>query len=175
VRDQDLELSLDGIDVRATVDPGLPLLDVLRDVFAKTGTHAGCRNGDCGACTVLIDGEPYKSCLVPTGRVQHRTIETIQGLAGPNGELTAVQQAMWDHTAFQCGFCLAGPVLCATALARRGGSIAAADIEQALRGNLCRCTGYQQMRTALIAAIGHPDKSTKPTGAQPHDQGEATK
>jgi carbon-monoxide dehydrogenase small subunit len=129
-------------------DGAKALVDMLRDDLQLSGPHTGCRNGDCGACTVLVDGEPMKSCLVPCGRVDGREVETLEGLATPDA-LHPVQQAFWDANAFQCGFCLSGSVLCAVALLRAEPSPSAIQIDDALTGNLCRCTGYQQIRAGV--------------------------
>ncbi|WP_236787875.1 (2Fe-2S)-binding protein [Amycolatopsis sp. GM8] len=148
-----VDFTLDGAATSITVtEAAITLLDILRQQLGKTGTRAGCRNGDCGACTVLIDGEAYKSCLVPAWRVTGTTVETIQGLA-PNGEpLHPVQQAFRNEDGFQCGFCLAGSVLCLVSLLRTNPDPTDQSIVDSLVGNLCRCTGYQQIMTAARAA-----------------------
>jgi len=126
------------------------LAEVLRTDLGLTGTHLGCRNGDCGACTVLIDGDPFKSCLVPAGRVRGHTVETIENLA-TGDQIHPVQQQFWDANAFQCGFCLAGQLLCTVATLRARPAAGPQDLHEALAGNLCRCTGYQQVRQAITA------------------------
>jgi carbon-monoxide dehydrogenase small subunit len=146
--DVTMELSVNHTAKVVRTDGGKALVDLLRDDLDLTGTHVGCRNGDCGACTVLVDGEPVKSCLVPCARAEGREVETLEGLA--TGEaLHPVQQAFWDANAFQCGFCLSGSVLCTVALLRAEPSPSAEEIEDALAGNLCRCTGYQQIRAGV--------------------------
>ncbi|MGW4984288.1 (2Fe-2S)-binding protein [Streptomyces mirabilis] len=151
-----LTMELDHQTRSAHVDPGRPLADVLRAEFGRTGTHLGCRTGDCGACTVLVDDEPYKACLVPCARVDGHRVETVQGLAAQD-EVHPVQEAFWEANGFQCGFCLAGPLLCTVAMLRNRAPIAdeAIDqaVDQAIAGNLCRCTGYQQIRVAVRTAI----------------------
>jgi aerobic-type carbon monoxide dehydrogenase small subunit (CoxS/CutS family) len=141
--------TVDGVAVTLPVDGGRALADVLRADLGRYGTHLGCRNGDCGACTVLLDGEPYKSCLVPVGRVAGREVETLEGLDGPDG-LHPVQEQFLAAGAFQCGFCLAGQVLCTVAALRR--EPVPDDLDAELDGNLCRCTGYQQISVAVAAA-----------------------
>jgi len=132
------------------------LLDILRIRLGKTGTHVGCRNGDCGACTVLIDGDPYKSCVVPAWRVEGCEVETIQGLLDEDGSLHHVQRSFRDEVGFQCGFCLAGPIMCTVALLRADPNPSEQAIVDSLAGNLCRCTGYQQiMRAARSAAAAN--------------------
>lgn len=132
------------------------LVDVLRKQLRKTGTHVGCRNGDCGACTVLINGDAYKSCLVPAWRVEGLAVETIQGIASTDGVLHPVQQAFRDEDGFQCGFCLAGPVMCMVSLLRADPAPSEDSIVASLTGNLCRCTGYQQIMTAARSAASNP-------------------
>jgi carbon-monoxide dehydrogenase small subunit len=144
-------LIVNGTQFDADYDPGAPLVDVLRDDIGLKGTHVGCRNGDCGACTVLIDGAPYKSCIVPAGRVAGQRIETLDGLADGD-DLHPVQQHFWTANAFQCGFCLAGQVLCTVAALRDNPAADPAERSSALAGNLCRCTGYQQIIVAASSA-----------------------
>lgn len=151
-RHRPLSFQLDGDEVEVSVDHGRTLLEVLRHDLAKTGTHAGCRNGDCGACTVLIDGAPFKTCLVPAGRVEGASLQTVEGLADGE-ELHPVQEAFWKHNAFQCGFCTPGHMLCAVALLREEAKPSNGQIRDAIAGNLCRCTGYQQ----IVAAIESVD------------------
>jgi aerobic-type carbon monoxide dehydrogenase small subunit (CoxS/CutS family) len=146
--------TINGRPVAFTAPAATPLVDVLRDELGLTGTHVGCRNGDCGACTVLIDGRPFKSCLVPAGRVRQCHVRTIEGI-GAEGELTAVQQAFWDANAFQCGFCLAGTLLCATAALDHDPNATAEDLADAQAGNLCRCGGYRKILEASLAAPAH--------------------
>jgi aerobic-type carbon monoxide dehydrogenase small subunit (CoxS/CutS family) len=154
------------------VDAGSALVDVLRDDLHLTSARVGCRNGDCGACTVLVDGDPVKSCLLPCGRVDGREIETLEGLAGPAG-LHPVQQAFWDANAFQCGFCLSGSVLCTVAMLRAEPDPTTAQIDDALAGNLCRCTGYQRIRAGARDAARrlHPDDQPATTPAPTTEKG----
>ncbi|WP_018332125.1 (2Fe-2S)-binding protein [Actinomycetospora chiangmaiensis] len=142
--------TVDGVQLTLAVDGGRALVDVLRQDLSLYSTHLGCRNGDCGACTVLVDGTPLKSCLVPVGRIGGRVVETLEGLEGDDGALHPVQEEFLDAGAFQCGFCLAGHVLCTVAALRR--DPVPADLSAELDGNLCRCTGYQQIATAVHAA-----------------------
>lgn len=169
-----LALLLDGEQVNVDVDHGRSLVDVLRLDLGKRGTHLGCGNGDCGACTVLIDGDTYKACLVPCGRADTRRVDTVEGLAD-KGVLHPVQQAFWDANAFQCGFCLPGHLLCTVALSRTAGPATAAEVDEAIAGNLCRCTGYQQIRRAALAATsttGHRPVADRepPPDPVPHDR-----
>ena len=147
-----LKLLVNGRRVEVDVDRGKPLVDVIRDDLRMLGTHVGCRNGDCGSCTVLVDGEPIKSCLVPAHRVAGLAIETLEGLA-EGANLHPVQRVFWESNAFQCGFCLAGHVLCTVALSRKNPDANLAEVKEALAGNLCRCTGYQQIVSAAVEAV----------------------
>ncbi len=147
-----LRFTVNGTAREVTTDPGRALVDVLRTGLGLVGTHVGCRNGACGACTVLVDGASFKSCLVPVARVAGQAVETLEGLADED-ELHPVQQAFWDHNGFQCGFCLAGHILCTVELMRATQAAAPEDIAEALRGNLCRCTGYEQILAAARSAL----------------------
>ena len=127
------------------------LLDLLRSGLHLRGTHAGCRNGDCGACTIRLDGEIVKSCLVLAASVDGSEITTVEGL-GTRERLSPVQQAFWDHDGFQCGFCLPGQLFAAEDLLATNPEPSEAEIRHALQGNLCRCTGYQKMVEAIQSA-----------------------
>ena len=126
------------------------LLDVLREDLGKTGTKEGCGEGECGACSVLIDGEVVDSCLVAVGQVEDRTVITVEGLAD-GGRLTALQQAFIEHGAAQCGICTPGMLLAAHAVLQRAARPSALDVREALAGNLCRCTGYTKIIEAVLA------------------------
>lgn len=155
-----MHLTVNGRVEEVSVDPGKPLVDLLRDDLQLRGTHVGCRNGDCGACTVLIDGTPYKSCLMPSHRAAGCAVETLEGLA-PEGELHPVQKIFWESNAFQCGFCLSGNILCTVALLRNKPEAGLADVKEALAGNLCRCTGYQQIMAAAMTACDHSRQTSQ--------------
>src|SRR4051794_26860940 len=130
------------------VQPLATLQQVLRDQLGQTGVKEGCRQGGCGSCTVLVDGEPMLSCLVPVEDVVSRRVTTIETLSG-NGVLTPVQQAFLAAGGFQCGYCTPGMVLIATALLERNASLTREQIIEALAGNVCRCTGYEPIVTAI--------------------------
>jgi len=149
---EDRTTRVNGVELPLTGDPGTPLVDVLRDEMSVRSVHVGCRNGDCGACTVLLDGEPVKSCLVPCHRAAGKDVVTLAGLA-PAGSLHPVARAFWETNGFQCGFCLPGMVLCTVALAEGDGSRDEVAIREALAGNLCRCTGYQNVLVAAERAL----------------------
>jgi len=146
-----IHLVVNGKDCPEDVEPGLLLLDLLRDRLALKGTHAGCLTGDCGACTVLLDGRSAKSCTVLAATVDGASVITIEGLGTPDA-LHPVQQAFWDQHGFQCGFCLPGMVLAAVELLGEDPEPSEAEIRHALSGTLCRCTGYQNQVAAVLAA-----------------------
>ena len=128
------------------------LIDVLRETFRLTGTKEGCGEGECGACTVLLDGEPVNSCLIPVCQADGRKVETVEGLGTPQ-KLSRLQQAFMEHGGAQCGICTPGMLVTGTAYMKAGGSAKDADIREALAGNLCRCTGYQHIIQSVAAAI----------------------
>ena len=127
------------------------LLELLRDDFGLTGTKCGCEIGECGACTVLLDGEPVNACLVLAPQIGGREVATIEGLA-PRGQLHLLQEVFMDHDAVHCGFCSPGILLSAKALLDRNPHPTEAEIRTAISGNLCRCTGYQQIVDAVQQA-----------------------
>lgn len=131
--------------------PMARLLDVLREQIHLTGTKEGCGEGECGACTVIIDGRIVNSCLVPLAQVNGAEITTIEGVA-QNGELHAVQQAFIDHGGAQCGICTPGMVLAAVDLLKRNPQPSESEIRNGLAGNLCRCTGYMKIFESVVRA-----------------------
>jgi isoquinoline 1-oxidoreductase subunit alpha len=131
-----------------------PLLWVLRDHLGLVGTKFGCGVAQCGACTVHVDGEPVLSCSVPAAAVAGREITTIEGLAGADGTLHPLQQAWVDEDVAQCGYCQAGQIMRAAALLRDKPQPTAADIDEAMAPNLCRCGTYLRIRKAVVAAAG---------------------
>ena len=131
--------------------PMARLLDVLREQLHLTGTKEGCGEGECGACTVIIDGQIVNSCLVPLAQVNGAEITTIEGVAG-DGELHAVQQAFIDHGGAQCGICTPGMVLAAVDLLKRNPQPNETEIRNGLAGNLCRCTGYMKIFESVVKA-----------------------
>jgi len=148
----ELTLSVNGTLTELSVAPGDRLLDVLRGPLGLTGTKEGCGHGECGACTVLVDGRAVNACLYPAVEAEGKEITTIEGLLGPGGHLSSVQQAFVDHGGIQCGFCSPGMIMAATALLNDNPSPSEADIRDALAGNLCRCTGYVQIVDSVKAA-----------------------
>ena len=142
---------VNGTERRAAVEPRLTLADFLRDRCHLTGTHLGCEHGVCGACTVLLDGEAVRSCLVFAVQADGAEVTTIEGIA-VDGELSPVQAAFRDQHGLQCGFCTPGFVLSATAFLRDNPDPTDDEIRTGLSGNLCRCTGYQGILNAIRAA-----------------------
>ena len=135
------------------------LSDFIRHQAGLTGTHVGCEHGVCGACTIQLDGEPVRSCLMLAVQANERSLRTVEGLAGPDGELSALQRAFTEHHALQCGFCTAGFLMSADALLRRRpGALTEAEIREELAGNLCRCTGYEGIVAAVSAAARQPGR-----------------
>lgn len=137
------------------VEPELNLLEFLRETLDLTGAKNGCGIGVCGACTVLINNEPKRSCILKVKDIAGKQILTIEGLANPDGTLHPLQQAFVDCGAIQCGFCTPGMVLSAHAFLLKIPSPTRAQARQAIKGNLCRCTGYQQIIDAIITASEH--------------------
>lgn len=135
------------------VDPRRSLADVIRDDVGLTGTHLGCEHGVCGACTILLDGEPVRACLMLAVQADGATITTIEGLASDDGTLHPVQQGMYDAMSFQCAFCSPGFVMSAVALLRDNPTPNATEIREELSGNLCRCTGYQSIVDGVETAV----------------------
>ena len=154
----DLTFQLNGRAVNLKVSPDLLLVDLIRDVLGLKGTKIGCREGECGACTVLLDGEPVNSCILPALKAQGRSVVTIEGLTGSDGVLDPIQQAFIDAGAVQCGFCTPGMILNAKALLGRNPNPDEEEIRMALSGVLCRCTGYQKIVQAVQTAAGRPNK-----------------
>lgn len=138
-------------EVEAMVRPLTTLQSVLREQLGLTAAKEGCRQGGCGSCTVLLDGEPVLSCLLPAEDVEGRQITTLETLTAP-GEINPVQRAFLDGLAFQCGYCTPGMVVVATALLARNGDPTRDEIRDALGGNVCRCTGYAPIVDAVEAA-----------------------
>jgi aerobic-type carbon monoxide dehydrogenase small subunit (CoxS/CutS family) len=154
-----ITLCVNGKQRDTEVDDGDLLVEVLRERLGLTGTHIGCLNGDCGACTVRIDERIAKSCLVLAASVDGASVTTIEAIAGPDDALSRVQQAFWDLDAFQCGFCLPGHLFVAEDLLARTPNPTETDIRDALVGNLCRCTGYAR----IVAAIKTAASAIEPT------------
>ena len=143
-----ITFTINGARERLDVPSNMTLLQMLRDRLALTGTKNGCEAGECGACTVLVDGEPVNSCMMLAVEVDGKGVLTVEGLA-PEGELSPLQGAFIEHNAVQCGFCTPGMLISAHALLRRNPHPTEQDIKEALVGNLCRCTGYVRIVDAI--------------------------
>ena len=146
-----VDLLVNGEKRRVVVEPRKLLSDTLREDCGLTGTHVGCEHGVCGACTVLVDGRPARSCLIYAVQMTGSAITTIEGIA-PAGRLTPLQQALHEAHGLQCGFCTPGIVLTMEAWLAENPAPREAEIREALSGNLCRCTGYQNIVAAVTAA-----------------------
>jgi 2-furoyl-CoA dehydrogenase 2Fe-2S iron sulfur subunit len=146
-------LEVNGRALAGEAEPRTLLSDFLRHELGLTGTHVGCEHGVCGACTVLLDGEPVRSCLMLAVQAQGRSLATVEGMAGPGGELSPLQAAFREHHALQCGFCTSGMLMSAEALLRAAGGAALSEssIREGLAGNLCRCTGYAGIVAAVLS------------------------
>jgi carbon-monoxide dehydrogenase small subunit len=148
-----VELTVNGETVQMEIDARLTLLDLVRDELGLTGTHAGCEQGACGSCTVLVDGEVIRSCLALAASLSGSQVTTIEAV-GTSDCLHPVQEALWQHHGLQCGFCTPGVVLAAIDLLDRVAAPTEGQVREALSGNLCRCTGYAGM-VAAIVEVGH--------------------
>jgi carbon-monoxide dehydrogenase small subunit len=149
----ELTLTLNGERRTAELEPRLLLVDALRDGFGATGPKFGCGTGDCGACTIRMDGRIVKSCLKLAAAAEGAELQTLEGLA-QGDRLTPLQQAFWDEYAFQCGYCLSGMLFAAEDLLERNPSPSDVEIRAAISGNLCRCTGYDTIVSAIRAVAG---------------------
>jgi aerobic-type carbon monoxide dehydrogenase small subunit (CoxS/CutS family) len=151
MKEQNLTFNLNGSKVSTQISPNLLLVDLLRDVLGLKGTKVGCREGECGACTVLVNGEPINSCILPAMKVAGQEVTTIEGLS-QGDELDPIQQAFLDEGAVQCGFCTPAMVLTAKALLTKNPDPDESQIRQNLSGVLCRCTGYCKIIKAVQKA-----------------------
>ena len=146
---QTVHFNLNGKDVERTVDVRASLTDMLRGDFRMTSVKKGCEVGECGACNVLIDGEAFNSCIYLAVWAEGKHIRTLEGLLGPNGELSDIQQAFVDEAAIQCGFCTPGFILTAVEILESGKEYSDAELRKLLSGHLCRCTGYENILRAV--------------------------
>ena len=147
-----IKLRVNGLDEEVMIEPWWNLARVLRDELNLTGTKIGCETGDCGSCTVLIDGKAVKSCLYLTMKARGKDILTIEGLRGENGELHPLQEAFIEYFAVQCGYCTPGMIMAAKALLDENPNPTEEEVKEGLDGNLCRCTGYIKIIEAVLAA-----------------------
>ena len=149
-----VRVRVNGVEQERPVEVRKNLADFLRDDLDLTGTHVGCEHGVCGACTVLLDGEPVRSCLLLAVQAEGTAVTTIEGLADEE-RLHPLQQAFWDHHGLQCGFCTPGILMTLTAALRDNPDPDEMEVREALAGHLCRCTGYQGMVDAVLAHVRH--------------------
>ncbi|MBX6351714.1 MAG: (2Fe-2S)-binding protein [Thermoflavifilum sp.] len=147
----EITLKVNGKSHRIAVEPRMLLSDVLRHELGLTGTHVGCEQGVCGACTVLVEGEPQRSCLMFAVQAEGREITTVEGLT-PEAGLSPLQAAFERHHALQCGFCTPGMIVTCEALLRSGRPVTEETVREAISGNVCRCTGYQFIVDAVLDA-----------------------
>ncbi len=148
----DVRLHVNGEEHVVPVQPRVTLLDCLRDHLGMTGTHAGCEHGACGACTVQLDGEAVRACLIFAPMAEGYSITTVEGLQPNLSELHVLQESFWDAHALQCGYCTPGMLVAAAGLLARNADPSQAEIREALSANLCRCTGYVQIVEAVRLA-----------------------
>jgi aerobic-type carbon monoxide dehydrogenase small subunit (CoxS/CutS family) len=146
-----ITVEVNGESYEREVDARRLLIHFIRDDLDLTGSHIGCDTGNCGACSVLVDGVLVKSCMMLAIQADGAKVETVEGLA-QDGELTALQQSFSDHHALQCGYCTPGMLMSATALLRQNGSPSEDEIRRGIQGNICRCTGYVNIVEAIKAA-----------------------
>lgn len=149
-----LRMTINGATQNVGVDPRTSLLDLLREHLGMHGTKKGCDHGQCGACTVHVDGHRVASCLTPAVQTEGRAVTTIEGLAPSGGELHAMQEAFIAHDAMQCGYCTPGQIMAAVACVKEGHAGSAAEIREYMSGNLCRCGAYENIVAAIQDASG---------------------
>jgi aerobic-type carbon monoxide dehydrogenase small subunit (CoxS/CutS family) len=157
---RDITVTVNGEAVTAAVEPRLLLADFLRHTLGLTGTHVGCEHGVCGACTVLVDGDSARACLMFAVQADRRSIETVESL-GRIGAMNRLQEAFHEHHALQCGFCTPGMLMTATDLMRKYSLTSDDDIREGLSGNLCRCTGYEHVIKAIRAVVDSEAENTR--------------
>ena len=162
-----VNLRINGVVRSADVQPRKTLLDTLREDFLLNGAHAGCEHGVCGACTVLVDGEPVRSCLMFAVQADGYDITTIEALAPAPGELSVIQDAFCETHGLQCGYCTPAMILAAHALLQRNMTPTREDIVEAISGNICRCTGYGQIIEAIQFAADRLRKANTPRPLAP--------
>ena len=158
-----VSFTVNGREVQVDAPPMKRLLDVLREDLRLTGTKEGCGEGECGACSVLFDGEPVNSCLIPICQCETADLLTVEGLAR-DGQLSPLQQAFWEEGAAQCGICTPGMLIAAQALLNQNPHPSRAQIRESIAGNLCRCTGYTKIIKAIEVAAASGNKKAKGKG-----------
>lgn len=163
MKEQVIEFLINGRPYEISIEPSMTLLEVLRDKLGLTGTKLSCGVGSCGVCTVLVDGKAVNSCLTLAITVKGRSVLTIEGLV-KGAALHPIQKAFIDHGAIQCGFCTPGMIMSAKALLDESPNPTRAEIEKAMEGNLCRCTGYVKISNAILAAAKALEEGEKQHG-----------
>ena len=148
----EISITVNGKSYNESVEPRMTLVDILRDKLALTGTHVGCEHGVCGACSILLDGTPIRSCLTLAVQANGHNVTTVEGLCDENGETGILQDAFRDAHAMQCGYCIPGMLIASEALLRDTPEPSLEDIKEAIGGNICRCTGYVQIVEAIQLA-----------------------
>jgi aerobic-type carbon monoxide dehydrogenase small subunit (CoxS/CutS family) len=161
-----LTLTINGAQRTAEIDTRLLLVEALRECFGTRGPKVGCATGDCGACTVSVDGQITKSCLRLAVSAEGCEVLTLEGLAGPDG-LSPLQEAFWDQHGFQCGFCLSGMLFAARELLERNPAPSDTEIRAAISGNLCRCTGYEGIVASVRSAADVVQRTASAVTAEP--------
>ena len=164
-----VELRINGASRSAELEPRKTLLDALREDFLLNGTHAGCEHGVCGACSVLLDGKPVRSCLIFAVQAEGAEIVTVEGLKPDAEGLSILQDSFCEAHALQCGFCTPGMLIAAQALLTSNTDPTPEEIREAIGGNLCRCTGYKQIVDAIALAARRLRGSNEPAKAAGHD------
>ena len=154
-----ISLTVDDKPQQVMVKAETTLLEVLREKLSFNGVRAGCREGGCGSCSVLVNGELVLACLVPASRVEDCSIETVEGLANGFDELDPIQEAFIENSATQCGFCTSGMIMATKALLQTNTNPSRDDVMEAISGNICRCTGYQPIINAVLDAAKRVSKS----------------
>lgn len=149
-----ITVTVNGREMTGHAEARLTLVDFLRDVLGLTGTHIGCEHGVCGACSVVFDSKPVRSCLMYAVQADGHDITTVEGLEQEDGSLSPLQDAFWENHALQCGYCTPGMLMASHALLAQNPSPTEEEIRHAIGGNLCRCTGYQQIVEAVQMAAG---------------------
>lgn len=158
---QIVNVNVNGVSYVKEVESRTLLSDFIRHELNLTGTHVGCEHGVCGACTVLIDGQPARSCLTLAAQASGKEIQTIESLAGPQGELNTLQKAFWDNQGLQCGFCTPGILMTAEAFLEENPQPSREQIREVLSGHICRCTGYQDIVDSIEAAVNAKAEQNK--------------
>ena len=166
----EIQTQVNGRSIHRLIPARLTLVDFLRDELRLTGAHIGCEQGVCGACTILFDDEPIRACLMLAAQAHQHRLDTVEGLADEQGNLSTLQQAFCDEHAMQCGYCTPGMLMTAQALLRENPDPTDDDVREAISGNLCRCTGYAQIVSAIqLGAARHRQQANDTSDGARHD------